>query len=132
MGARAESTVSGPTSPLTASPKPMAAGSRVSIPGVVEGLQEAWHRVDLADVNEAVVRMVRCEGEFPWHTHEEDELFLCWQGSFRIERRDAEPVRLGAGELFVVPRGVEHRPVAGEGPAYAVLLERPETQQYGN
>jgi len=40
----------------------MAAGSRVSIPSVVEGLQEAWHRVDLADVNDAVVRMVRCEG----------------------------------------------------------------------
>ena len=131
MGARAESTVSGPTSPLTASPKPMAAGSRVSIPGVVEGLQEAWHRVDLADVNEAVVRMVRCEGEFPWHTHDEDELFLCWDGTFRIELDGEQPVQLSTGDLFVVPRRTRHRPVADEGPAYTLLLERPETMQYG-
>jgi len=109
----------------------MAAGSRVSIPSVVDGLQEAWHRVDLADVNEAVVRMVRCEGEFPWHSHEEDELFLCWEGAFRIELEGESPVRLSAGDLFVVPRRTRHRPVADAGPAYTLLLERPETLQYG-
>ena len=109
----------------------MPAGSRVSIPSVVDGLQEAWHRVDLADVNEAVVRMVRCEGDFPWHTHEEDELFLCWDGTFRIELDGEKPVQLSAGDLFVVPRRTRHRPVADEGPAYTLLLERPETLQYG-
>ena len=109
----------------------MAAGSRVSIPSVAEGLQEAWHRVDLADVNEAVVRMVRCEGEFPWHTHDEDELFLCWEGAFRIELEGESPIHLAAGDLFVVPRRIRHRPVADVGPAYTLLLERPETQQYG-
>jgi quercetin dioxygenase-like cupin family protein len=103
----------------------------ISIPGVVDGLREAWHRVDLADVNEAVVRIVRCEGTFPWHSHEEDELFLCWQGAFRIELRPGAPVDLAEGDLFVVPRGTQHRPVADKGPAYALLLERPETLQYG-
>jgi quercetin dioxygenase-like cupin family protein len=71
------------------------------------------------------------EGEFPWHHHDEDELFLCWDGSFRIELRDRDEVELRAGELLVVPAGVEHRPVADD-VAHALMLEKPETEQYGN
>ena len=129
MGARVASTASPGTSAWMASPRHM---GPVSIPSVMDGLREAWHRVDLADVNEAVLRLVRCEGEFPWHTHDEDEMFLCWDGAFRIELDPGQPVDLRPGDLFVVPRHTRHRPVADEGPAYAVLLERPETLQYGN
>jgi quercetin dioxygenase-like cupin family protein len=81
-------------------------------------------------VNDAVVRVARLEGEFPWHHHDEDELFLCWDGSFRIELEGDEAVELEAGDLFVVPRGTRHRPVAAS-TAHTLLLERPETEQYG-
>ena len=104
----------------------------VSIPDVIGTIDEAWQPRDLATANDAVVRVARLEGEFPWHHHEEDELFLCWQGRFIIELEGDRSVPLEAGELFVVPRGTEHRPVAHDGPAYGLILERPETQQYGN
>lgn len=104
----------------------------VSIPAVIEQLDQPWQPRDLAQANDAVVRVARLEGEFAWHSHDEDELFLCWEGSFTIELEGAEGVPLRAGELFVVPRGMRHRPVAPDGPAYALMLERPETRQYGN
>jgi quercetin dioxygenase-like cupin family protein len=103
----------------------------ISIPDRARTLLEPWKPVDLAVANEGVVRLARLEGEFPWHHHDEDELFLCWEGGFRIEMKGREPVTLRAGDLFVVPRGTEHRPVA-DSPAYALLIERQETKQYGN
>lgn len=104
----------------------------VSIPAAIAALSEAWQPRDLAAANDAVMRVARLDGDFPWHSHDEDELFLCWDGSFRIEIDGVEAVQLVAGDLFVVPRGTSHRPVADRGPAHALLLERPETRQYGN
>ncbi len=103
----------------------------VSIPNAAAALPGPWQPRDLAQVNDAVVRIARLDGEFPWHHHDEDELFLCWDGGFRIEIEGRDPVELRSGDLFVVPRGVEHRPVA-EATAHALLLERPETRQYGS
>lgn len=103
----------------------------VSIQQVTAELAGPWQPRDLVTANDAVVRVARLEGEFPWHHHDEDELFLCWDGSFRIELAGHDPVTLGPGDLFVVPRGTRHRPVAGQ-TAHALMLERPETRQYGN
>jgi mannose-6-phosphate isomerase-like protein (cupin superfamily) len=103
----------------------------VSIAQVIAAIDAPWEPQDLVVANDAVVRIARFDGEFPWHHHDEDELFLCWDGQFRIDMEGRESVVLSAGELFVVPAGVRHRPVADE-PAHGLMLERPETKQYGN
>ena len=102
-----------------------------SIPQLAGELPGPWRPVDVVGVNDAVVRLARLEGEFPWHTHDEDELFLCWDGEFTIELDGTDEVQLNRGDVFVVRKGVRHRPIA-EKTAHAILLERPETKQYGN
>ena len=87
----------------------------VALDAVADQITEAWKPLDVATVNEVSVRMARLEGEFPWHHHAEDELFLCWRGSFRIEIEGGSPIELAAGQLYVVKPGVQHRPVADKG-----------------
>ena len=103
----------------------------VSVPSVIGQLRGPWQPRDLAFLNDTVLRVAQFEGTFPWHQHEEDELFLCWDGWFRVELEDRDAVVLQAGDIFVVPKGMRHRPVADE-PAYGLMIERPETLQYGN
>lgn len=103
-----------------------------SIAELAAQLTEPWQPVEVAAANGAVIRLARLDGEFPWHQHEEDELFLCWSGSFRIELESDAPIEMEPGSVFVVPVGTRHRPVADRGAAYTLLIERPETKQYGN
>jgi mannose-6-phosphate isomerase-like protein (cupin superfamily) len=83
---------------------------------------ETWSPKIVCRVNDHEVKVVKLLGEFTWHTHTDtDELFAVVTGRMRIEMRHGS-VDLGPGDLYVVPRGVEHRPVA-EVPTEAVLLE---------
>jgi mannose-6-phosphate isomerase-like protein (cupin superfamily) len=73
---------------------------------------EQWSPRVIAELNDYQFKLVRIEGDFIWHDHPEtDEAFLVIEGRLRIDFRDGS-VTLGAGELFVVPRGVEHKPFA--------------------
>lgn len=85
----------------------------------------------IADLNEQQVKVVKFQGAFDWHKHDnEDELFLVVKGNFRMEFRDRD-VLLGEGELIVVPRGVEHRPVA-DSEVHVLLFEPASTINTGD
>jgi mannose-6-phosphate isomerase-like protein (cupin superfamily) len=85
----------------------------------------------VADLNGQQVKLVKVKGEFVWHHHDdEDELFLILEGRLRMELRDGD-VWLEEGEFLVVPRGVEHRPVAEE-EVHLLLFEPATTLNTGN
>jgi mannose-6-phosphate isomerase-like protein (cupin superfamily) len=90
-----------------------------------------WQPKVVGELNGQQVKLVKFKGEFVWHHHDhEDELFLVVEGRFRMELRDRS-IELEAGELLVVPRGVEHRPVADE-EASVLLFEPAGTLNTGN
>jgi mannose-6-phosphate isomerase-like protein (cupin superfamily) len=94
-------------------------------------IQEPWRPRVAAALNGQEVKLVKLEGPFVWHHHEaEDELFLVMEGRLRMEFRD-RTVELGPGELIVVPKGVEHRPVA-EPTAQVLLFEPADVLNTGN
>lgn len=75
-------------------------------------IRDHWNPRIVGELNGQQVKLVKFQGEFVWHSHaEEDELFLVIRGGFRMDFRDRS-VELSAGEFVIVPRGVEHRPVA--------------------
>ena len=90
-----------------------------------------WSPKIVAELNGQHVKLVKFRGEFVWHQHErEDELFFVVRGSFRMEFRD-RAVELSEGEMIVVPRGVEHRPVAAE-EVHLLLIEPTGTPNTGD
>ena len=96
-----------------------------------QSLADHWHPRLVAEINDSQVKLARLEGEFVWHHHEqEDELFFVVDGALEIELRDGT-LRLGPGEMVVIPRGVEHRPVA-RGEVLLMLIEPRGTLNTGN
>jgi mannose-6-phosphate isomerase-like protein (cupin superfamily) len=94
-------------------------------------IQEYWKPYIAAELNGQLVKFDKLKGEFIWHHHEhEDEMFLVVKGGFRMEFRDRH-VWIEEGEFIVVPRGVEHRPVAEE-EAWIMLFEPASTLNTGN
>lgn len=93
--------------------------------------QEHWRPRIIAALNGQEIKIVKVQGEFPWHHHEaEDEFFMVWKGRFRVEFRD-HVVEMGPGECVLVPRGVEHRTCADE-EAEVLLFEPAGVVNTGN
>lgn len=80
-----------------------------------------WSPVDVAFINDWVLRMAAVKGEFHWHTHSDDEFFLIYKGKITIQTKEGN-IDLNEGEGYVVPKGVEHCPFAKER-AVVLLLE---------
>ena len=94
-------------------------------------INDHWNPRVIAELNGQQVKLVKFQGEFPWHNHEdEDELFMVLSGSFMMEFRDKK-VLLQPNEILVVPRGVEHRPIADD-EASVLLFEPASTINTGN
>jgi mannose-6-phosphate isomerase-like protein (cupin superfamily) len=92
---------------------------------------EHWRPKVVGELNGQEVKLAKFRGSFVWHRHDaEDEMFLVWRGRFRLEFRDRVE-EMGPGDFVIVPRGVEHRPVAEE-EVEVILFEPAATRNTGN
>ena len=93
--------------------------------------EDHWSPKIAGEINDSYLKLVKFKGEFVWHHHEEeDELFLVVKGRFLVKLRDRD-IWLEEGEFVIVPRGVEHKPIAEE-EALVLLLEPKSTLNTGN
>ncbi|WP_297840928.1 cupin domain-containing protein [uncultured Roseibium sp.] len=95
-------------------------------------ITDYWSPRVVADVNDQSVKLAKLKGEFVWHDHQdEDELFFIIKGSLTIRYRNRDDVVLNAGDMHVVPKGVEHNPLA-EDECWVMLFEPAETKHTGD
>jgi mannose-6-phosphate isomerase-like protein (cupin superfamily) len=105
---------------------------KVNIAEKLATFSDHWAPRIVARYNDNEVRLVKVEGEFIWHQHDEtDELFLVLDGTLDMEFRD-RTVTLHPGELFVVPRGIEHRPCARSGEVKLLLMDPKDMPNTGD
>ena len=104
--------------------------SKVNLADKFRSFEDLWSPKLVGELNENYIKLAKGKGELDWHSHEnEDEFFLVVSGHLDIHLRD-DVISLDPGDFYVVPKGVEHRPVANEG-AEIVLIEPKETLQTG-
>ncbi len=104
---------------------------KVNLSEKLAQIDEYWRPKVVGELNGQEVKLVKFQGEFPWHHHEnEDEMFMGVRGTFDLEFRDRK-VTVGPGEFVIVPRGVEHRPAA-EQEVEVMLFEPANLLNTGN
>jgi mannose-6-phosphate isomerase-like protein (cupin superfamily) len=105
--------------------------NKININEKLGAINDYWNPRIIGELNQQYVKLVKFKDEFVWHHHElEDELFLVFKGVMKMEFRDRTEI-VGPGEMIIVPRGVEHRPVA-EGEVHVMLFEPATTLNTGN
>jgi mannose-6-phosphate isomerase-like protein (cupin superfamily) len=105
--------------------------AKISLVEKFAAIHDQWNPRVVGELNGQQVKLVKLRGAFVWHHHEhEDELFLVHRGSFRMEFRD-RTIELAPGDILIVPRGVEHRPVA-DAEVEVLLFEPSTTLNTGN
>jgi mannose-6-phosphate isomerase-like protein (cupin superfamily) len=105
---------------------------KVSIPAKLDSFSDHWAPRIVARYNDHEVRLVKVEGEYIWHSHDDtDEMFLILEGELDMEFRD-RTVTLGPGELIVVPKGIEHRPCARKGEVKLLLIDPKDMPNTGD
>jgi len=109
----------------------MGAVAKVNLAEKFSRFSDHWSPKIVGELNDSYVKAVKLQGEFLWHHHEnEDELFLVVRGRLTMRLRD-RTVEVNAGEFIIIPRGVEHLPVAEE-ETHVILLEPKSTLNTGN
>ena len=104
---------------------------KINIQNKLGLFSDLWNPKIIGELNQQYVKLVKLKGEFIWHKHDnEDELFLVLKGSLKIEFR-AKIVELNENEMFIIPRGVEHKPIA-EKEVAVLLFEPKDTLNTGN
>lgn len=97
---------------------------KVNLDAQFSRFSETWSPKIIADLDDYHIKLTRLAGDFPWHAHgDADEMFYILDGQLRMEFRDRVE-ELTPGELIVIPKGVEHRPVAENGEVKVLLIER--------
>jgi len=95
-------------------------------------ISDHWSPRVIADLNGQSVKLAKVKDQLTWHAHQdEDELFVIWKGALTIEYRDRPAVHLQAGDFHVVPKGVEHNPVAAQ-ECWIMLFEPSQTKHTGD
>ncbi len=108
-----------------------AAIEKVNLSEKLDLFDEHWSPRIVGEINDAHVKLVKLKGEFVWHKHDaEDEMFLVLKGALLMKLRDRD-IRLEEGEFVVIPKGVEHLPVAEE-ETHVLLLEPKTTLNTGD
>ncbi|KAF4435896.1 cupin 2 conserved barrel protein [Fusarium austroafricanum] len=102
-----------------------------SVPGILSSFTEKWSPRLIAAVNDHHVKVAKIDGEFIWHAHpDSEELFYLLSGKLTMEIQGEDPVVMKEGDMYVVPKGVTHRPVAEN--AVIMMVEREGTVNTGD